>query len=100
MFWNSGLTKIASWQTTVALFRDEYQVPLLPPEVAAVFGTTFELGCPLFIVLGLGFWAIATMAWPGVYESVLFYASMRHFRRMVRRKAELPDVMFEQGHGV
>ena len=27
-----------------------------------------------FIVLGLGFWAIATMAWPGVYESVLFYA--------------------------
>ena len=27
-----------------------------------------------FIVLGLGFWAIATMAWPGVYEGVLFYA--------------------------
>jgi cytochrome c oxidase assembly factor CtaG len=27
-----------------------------------------------FIVLGLGFWAIATMAWPGVYESALFYA--------------------------
>jgi cytochrome c oxidase assembly factor CtaG len=27
-----------------------------------------------FIAGGLGFWAIATMAWPGVYESVLFYA--------------------------
>jgi cytochrome c oxidase assembly factor CtaG len=27
-----------------------------------------------FIILGLGFWAIATMAWPGAYESVLFYA--------------------------
>src|SRR6201996_8007007 len=27
-----------------------------------------------FIVLGLGFWAIATMAWPGAYENVLFYA--------------------------
>jgi cytochrome c oxidase assembly factor CtaG len=27
-----------------------------------------------FIVLGLGFAAIATMAWPGVYESALFYA--------------------------
>jgi cytochrome c oxidase assembly factor CtaG len=27
-----------------------------------------------FIVLGLGFWAVATMAWPGAYESVLFYA--------------------------
>jgi cytochrome c oxidase assembly factor CtaG len=32
-------------------------------------GRTFS-----FIVLGLGFWAIATMAWPGVYESALFYA--------------------------
>ncbi len=27
-----------------------------------------------FLVLGLGFWVIATMAWPGVYESALFYA--------------------------
>src|SRR3984957_20080377 len=27
-----------------------------------------------FIVLGLGFWVIATMAWPGAYESVLFSA--------------------------
>lgn len=28
VFWNSGLTKIASWQTTIALFRDEYRVPV------------------------------------------------------------------------
>jgi cytochrome c oxidase assembly factor CtaG len=27
-----------------------------------------------FIVLGLGFWTIAVMAWPGAYQSVLFYA--------------------------
>lgn len=27
-----------------------------------------------FVVLGLGFWVIATMAWPGAYQSVLFYA--------------------------
>ena len=27
-----------------------------------------------FVVLGLGFWVIATMGWPGVYEGVLFYA--------------------------
>ena len=53
VFWSSGLTKIASWETTVALFRDEYMVPVLPPEIAAVLGTTFELGCPIFIVLGL-----------------------------------------------
>ena len=36
VFWSSGLTKIASWDTTIALFRDEYMVPLLPPEIAAV----------------------------------------------------------------
>jgi putative oxidoreductase len=54
VFWSSGLTKIASWQTTVALFRDEYQLPILPPEAAAVLGATFELACPVFLVLGLG----------------------------------------------
>ena len=27
---------------------------VLPPEVAAVLGTTFELGMPIFLVLGLG----------------------------------------------
>jgi cytochrome c oxidase assembly factor CtaG len=27
-----------------------------------------------FLVLGLGCWAVATMAWPGAYQSVLFYA--------------------------
>ena len=30
VFWSSGLTKIASWQTTIALFRDEYCRPSLP----------------------------------------------------------------------
>ena len=27
-----------------------------------------------FVGLGLGFWAIAVMAWPGAYQDVLFYA--------------------------
>src|SRR5580692_7186248 len=27
-----------------------------------------------FVVLGLGFLLIATMAWPGAFENVLFYA--------------------------
>jgi putative oxidoreductase len=53
VFWNSGLTKIASWQTTVALFRDEYRVPVLPPELAAVLGATVELTCPVLLFLGL-----------------------------------------------
>ena len=53
LFWNSGLTKIASWDTTVALFRDEYMVPPLPPEIAAVISATFELSCSPLIVVGL-----------------------------------------------
>jgi putative oxidoreductase len=53
VFWSSGLTKIASWDSTVALFRDEYMVPLLPPEIAAVLSATFELSCSALIVVGL-----------------------------------------------
>jgi putative oxidoreductase len=53
VFLKAGLTKIASWETTVALFRDEYQVPALPPEIAATMGATFELGCSALLVVGL-----------------------------------------------
>jgi putative oxidoreductase len=53
VFWSSGLTKIASWDTTIALFRDEYMIPLLPPEIAAVISATFELSCSMLIVVGL-----------------------------------------------
>jgi len=53
VFWASGLTKIASWQTTIVLFRDEYKVPLLPPELAAYMGTAAELGCSVLIFFGL-----------------------------------------------
>lgn len=38
-------------------------------------GTRWGAGRSLaFIVVGLGFWVIATMAWPGAYEGALFYA--------------------------
>jgi putative oxidoreductase len=53
VFWSSGLTKIASWDTTIVLFRDEYMVPLLPPELAAVISAAFELSCSALIVVGL-----------------------------------------------
>ena len=54
VFWLSGQTKIASWDSTLALFENEYAVPLLPPEVAAYMGTAVELGMPVLLVLGLG----------------------------------------------
>lgn len=53
-FFLSGLTKIQDWETTLALFTDEYKVPLLPVPLAAVMGTTGELVLPVLLVLGLG----------------------------------------------
>lgn len=35
------------------LFRDEYRVPLLPPELAATLAATTELSMPVLLVLGL-----------------------------------------------
>lgn len=52
-FFASGLTKIASFDSTVLLFTYEYHVPLLPPEVAAVLGTAAELALPVLLALGL-----------------------------------------------
>jgi putative oxidoreductase len=53
VFWKSGLTKIASWETTQMLFNFEYHVPLLPPDVAAVLATSVELGGSALLALGL-----------------------------------------------
>ncbi len=54
VFFLSGLTKLRDWDTTVALFTDEYKVPLLPPATAALMGTAGELVLPVLLVLGLG----------------------------------------------
>ena len=53
VFFLSGLVKIEDMETTVALFADEYQVPVLPPVFAAYSATLFELLCPILLVLGL-----------------------------------------------
>ncbi|MGF1751804.1 DoxX family protein [Vibrio cionasavignyae] len=53
VFFNSGLTKIASWDSTLYLFEYEYHVPLLPWQLAAYIGTAAELILPVFLALGL-----------------------------------------------
>lgn len=53
-FFISGLTKLRDWDITLALFTDEYHVPLLPPELAAWLGTGGELVLPVLLALGLG----------------------------------------------
>jgi putative oxidoreductase len=78
IFFQAGLTKIASWSATLALFEYEYEVPLLPPELAAYLGTGAELFLPVLLVLGLGtrfaalalfvFNAVAVASYPGLSE--------------------------------
>ncbi len=53
IFFAAGLVKIEDFSTTIALFRDEYKTPFLPPEVAAFLGTFFELTCPALLTFGL-----------------------------------------------
>ena len=53
VFFKSGLTKIKSWDSTLYLFSEEYNVPLLNPEVAAWMATSAELGLSVLLVLGL-----------------------------------------------
>jgi len=54
VFFKSGLTKIGTWDNTLELFREEYKVPVLPPELAAYLATAAELACPVMLALGLG----------------------------------------------
>lgn len=70
MFWKSGQTKIQGFavdivsgefqfgvprlsDSVVALFRDEYRLPLVPPEAAAPLAAFAEHLFPLLILLGL-----------------------------------------------
>ncbi|MFC0665952.1 DoxX family protein [Azotobacter chroococcum] len=78
VFFQAGLTKIASWSSTLTLFEYEYAVPLLPPELAAWLGTAAELSLPVLLVLGLGtrlaalalflFNIVAVISYPGLGE--------------------------------
>jgi putative oxidoreductase len=53
VFWDSGTTKLANWDTTLALFRDEYRVPVLSPEFAATMSASIELSTPFLLIFGL-----------------------------------------------
>ncbi|MBS0520282.1 MAG: DoxX family protein [Proteobacteria bacterium] len=54
-FLRSGLLKLDGWAdgTTLTLFRDEYHLPLLPPDLAAPLAMGMELSMPVLLFLGL-----------------------------------------------
>ncbi len=111
IFWKSGQTKIEGLAidivngefslgmprlsaSVVDLFRDEYKLPLIPPELAAPMAAIAEHLFPLLILIGLAtrFSALALLvmtatiqflvypdAWPthGVWATVLIYLAAR-----------------------
>lgn len=52
VFFKSGLTKIQTWDSTLYLFSEVYQVPFINSDVAAYVATFAELGLPVLLVLG------------------------------------------------
>ncbi|MEW5781002.1 MAG: DoxX family protein [Pseudomonadota bacterium] len=111
IFWKSGQTKVQGFaldivsgefqfgwprlsDSAVDLFREEYRLPLLPPELAALMGATAEHLFPALILIGLAtrFSALALLgmtatiqflvypdAYPthGVWATVLLYLVAR-----------------------
>ncbi len=53
-FLRSGLLKLDGWSNgnTLALFTDEYKLPVIPPEIAAYMATACELSMPVLILAG------------------------------------------------
>jgi putative oxidoreductase len=76
IFFQSGRTKVEGalgvTDTTVALFADEYKVPLLSPEVAAHLATYAEHLFPLLLVLGL-FTRASALALLGMTAIIQFF---------------------------
>lgn len=54
VFWAAGMSKIASWSSTLDLFAYEYAVPLIPSTLAAYMAAGAELLFPVLLVVGLG----------------------------------------------
>ena len=72
VFLKAGMIKVSSWESTVALFRDEYRVPVLPPELAATFAATCELGCSTLLIIGLAS-RLATLPLLGMIATIQLF---------------------------
>jgi putative oxidoreductase len=56
VFWQSGRTKVDGWRiadSTWFLFEQEYALPLIPPQIAAVMATMAEHLLPVLMIAGL-----------------------------------------------
>jgi len=77
VFFKSGLTKIKSWDSTLYLFSDVYQVPLLNTDVAAYMATAGELGLSALLLLGLfGRFAAAGLSILNAVAAYSYYSGL------------------------
>ena len=82
VFLKSGMVKYTTWDSTLYLFEYEYQVPVIPWQMAAYLGTATELIIPAFLALGLFtrpmalilfvFNIIAVVSYPLLWEKGFF----------------------------
>ena len=52
VFWSSAQAHLANWDTTLYMFGETYQVPLLPPDLAAYLTVAMELAMPPLLAFG------------------------------------------------
>ncbi|MDP1750029.1 MAG: DoxX family protein [Reyranella sp.] len=71
VFWRSGSLKADNIEQAIGLFREEYKLPILPPEIAAYLGTTVELAAPCLILAGL-FTRLAALSLIGLTFTIQF----------------------------
>lgn len=90
VFWRSGQTKVSGFtirEETFVLFREEYKLPLLPPELAAYLATTAEHLFAILLVLGfatrlsalglLGMTAVIQLfVYPGAWSEHALWATL------------------------
>jgi len=76
VFLRSGLLKIEGWEegNTLTLFREEYNLPFIPPELAAYMATAAELTLPPLLIAGLftRYAALALLAMTLVIEIFVY----------------------------
>jgi putative oxidoreductase len=78
VFWNSAQSKLASWPITLQLFKMEYQVPILPPEIAATLATATELTGAILLALGL-FTRLSALALLGLVSVIQLFVYPGHW---------------------
>lgn len=71
VFFFAGTAKLGNWGGTLELFEYEYQVPLLPPMLAAYMGTAAELTCSVLLLVGLAA-RLATLPLIGITLTIQF----------------------------